>query len=167
MSREARIRPTQHKDQTSRYPALEQDIGSFDPETKDVFKDLRVLGAFRRDTNLKASLVRSSLQTNASAGDDLTGTVPCNRPRCKTCAHTNASPQINTPGGPLTIQQRFSCATSNLVYLITCRACTLAYIGETGRRLGVRFCEHLRSVKRKRPCPWQNISALPGTQLKT
>ena len=40
-----------------------------------------------------------------------------------------------------------SCTTSNLVYIITCRACTLSYIGETGRRLGDRFCEHLRSVK--------------------
>ena len=57
-----------------------------DPETRDVFKDFRVLGAFRRDTNLKDSLVRSSLQTTASTEDDLTGTFPCNRPRCKTCA---------------------------------------------------------------------------------
>ena len=93
---------------------------------------------------------------------NLTGTFPCNRPRCKTCAHTNASPQINTPGGPLTIRQRFSCTTSNLVYLITCRACTLVYIGETGRRLGDRFCEHLRSVKKKTDLPVAKHFCSPG-----
>ena len=33
-----------------------------DPEFKEIFDNLRVLGAFRRDTNLKDSLVRSNLQ---------------------------------------------------------------------------------------------------------
>ena len=62
-------------------------------------------------------------------------------------------PRSTPPGGPLTIRQRFSCTTSNLVYIITCRACTLSYVGETGRRLGDRFCEHLRSVSKKADLP--------------
>ena len=87
---------------------------------------------------------------------------PCRRPRCKTCDHTNPASQINTPGGPLTIRQRFSCTTSNLVYIITCRACTLSYVGETGRRLGDRFCEHLRSVSKKADLPVVIHFSSPG-----
>ncbi|XP_078355465.1 uncharacterized protein LOC144640130, partial [Oculina patagonica] len=103
-----------------------------DPETKELFDNSRVLGAYRRDTNLRDSLVRSSLQSGANTGDEPHGTFPCHRPRCRTCAHANPASQINTPGGPLTILQRFSCTTSNIVYIITCRACTMSYIGETG-----------------------------------
>ena len=39
-----------------------------DPETSGIFNNLRVPGAFRRDTNLKDSLVHSSLKTNVNKG---------------------------------------------------------------------------------------------------
>ena len=52
--------------------------------------------------------------------------------------------------------------TSNLVYIITCRACTLSYVGETGRRLGDRFCEHLRSVSKKADLPVAKHFSSPG-----
>ena len=122
------------------------DLLKYDPETKELFDNSRVLGAYRRDTNLHDSLVSSNLQFSANTEDEANGTFPCRCPRCKACDHTNLASQINTPRGPLTIRQRFSCTTSNLSYIITCRACTLSYVGETGRRLGDRFCEHLRSV---------------------
>ncbi|KAL9953630.1 hypothetical protein ACROYT_G041077 [Oculina patagonica] len=133
-----------------------------DPETNELLDNSRVLGAYRRDTNLRDSLVRSSLQSGANTGDEPHGTFPCHRPRCRTCAHTNPASQINTPGGPLTIRQRFSCTTSNIVYIITCRACTMSYIGETGRRLGDRFCEHLRSVERIADLPVAKHFSSPG-----
>ena len=119
-----------------------------DPETKETFNDPRILGAYHRDTNLRDSLASRRLQSGVNTEDEPNGTVPCHRPRCRTCAHTNPASQINTPVGPLTIRQ-----TSKLVYIITCRACTLSYIGETGRRLRDRFCEHLRSVERKAGLP--------------
>ena len=34
-----------------------------------------------------------------------------------------------------------------MVYAIQCQACHKIYIGETGRRLGDRFREHLRSTR--------------------
>ena len=138
------------------------DLLKSDPKTKDLFDNSRVLGAYRRDTNLRDSLVSSNLQSGANTEDEPNGTFPCRRPRCKTCAHTNPASQINTPGGPLTIRQRFSCTTSNLVYIITCRACTLSYVGETGRRLGDRFCEHLRSVSKKADLPVAKHFSSPG-----
>ena len=45
---------------------------------------------------------------------------------------------------------------------ITCRACTLSYVGETGRRLGDRFCELLRSVSKKADLPVAKHFSSPG-----
>ena len=138
------------------------DLLKSDSETKELFDNSWVLGAYRRNTNLRDSWVSSNLQSGANTEDEPNGTFPCRRPRCKTCAHTNPASQINTPGGPLTIRQRFSCTTSNLVYIITCRACTLSYVGEIGRRLGDRFCEHLRSVSKKADLPVAKHFSSPG-----
>ena len=92
------------------------------------------------------SLVRSHLNTISVSGEDR-GTFPCGRSRCNTCTHTNASPTINTPGGCITITSRYTCISQNVVYVIKCCTCNKIYIGETGRRLGDRFREHLRSTR--------------------
>eukprot|EP00061_Rhincodon_typus_P019154 g9566.t1 len=44
----------------------------------------------------------------------------------------------------------FTCTSVNVVYCIRCSRCGLLYIGETKRRIGDRFVEHLRSVRDKR-----------------
>ena len=118
--------------------------------------------AYRRDTNLRDSLVSSDLQSGANTGDKPNGTFLCRRPPCKTCAHTNPATQINTPGRPLIIRQRFSCMTSNLVYIITCWACPLSYVGETGRRLGTGSANTSDLSQRKLACPSVKIFPPPG-----
>ena len=116
------------------------------PDTGDMYRPLRVLCAYRRDTNLRDSLVRSHLNDTTASVEDR-GTFTCGRSRCNTCAHNNASPTINTPGGHITINSKYTCRSYNVVYLIKCRTCNKVYIGETGRRLGDRFREHLRSTR--------------------
>ena len=81
------------------------------------------------------------------------GTFPCGRPRCVTCAHTNPVQTLETPGGQIEVQERFTGTSSDLVYIISCRACHLCYIGETARRLGDRFREHQRSVRSNKDLP--------------
>ena len=46
------------------------------------------------------------------------------------------------------ITDHFTCTSANVIYCITCTYCSKLYIGETGRRLGNRFREHLRDVER-------------------
>ena len=41
-----------------------------------------------------------------------------------------------------------SCTSAHVIYCITCTLCKKLYIGETGRRLGDRFREHLRDVEK-------------------
>ena len=49
------------------------------------------------------------------------------------------------------VRGNHTCITTNVVYCITCRRCGKLYIGETKRRLGDRFAEHLRSVRQQTP----------------
>ena len=66
-----------------------------DLDTGDIYRPLRVLCAYRRDNNLRDSLVRSHLNETTASVEDR-GTFPCGRTRCNTCAHTNASTTINS-----------------------------------------------------------------------
>ena len=58
-----------------------------DPDTGDIYRPLRVLCAYRRDTNLRDSLVRSHLNDTTASVEDR-GTFPCGQSQCNTCAHT-------------------------------------------------------------------------------
>ena len=55
--------------------------------------------------------------------------------------------KISGPKKSIKITYHFTCTSANVIYCITCTSCKL-YIGETGRRLGDRFREHLRDVER-------------------
>ena len=47
-----------------------------DPETMEIFRSSRVLDAYRRDSNLKDSLVHINPQSSMNTGDDSNGTFP-------------------------------------------------------------------------------------------
>ena len=46
------------------------------------------------------------------------------------------------------ITDRFTCTSASVIYCITSIVCKKIYIGETGRRLGDSFREHLQDVGR-------------------
>ena len=76
------------------------------------------------------------------------GTFKCARSRCKTCPFVQNADKISGPKRSVKITDRFTCTSANVVYCITCTLCKKLYIGETGRRLGDRFREHLRDVEK-------------------
>ena len=117
-----------------------------DPDTTAIFQTLHILSAYRRDSNLRDSLVRSTLHDTTVADDDR-GTFSCGRSRCNSCTHTNVSTFVDSPEGRITISDKFTCTSNNVVYVVKYRACNKLYIGETCRRLGDRFREHLRSTR--------------------
>ena len=114
-----------------------------DPETSFIFSDNPSV-SFRRNKNIRDSLVHCALRQNLSAP---AGTFPCSWTRCKTCSFLNASTCISRPKSNFVIRHCFTCISSNLIYCISCSRCGLLYVGETGRRLSDRFAEHLRSVR--------------------
>ena len=40
-----------------------------------------------------------------------------------------------------------NCGTSNVVYLITCNACSVSYVGETGNQLRTRLNNHRSDIR--------------------
>ena len=98
-----------------------------------------LLVSFKRDKNIGNFLVRSSFQTN-----DQSGTFKCARSRCKTCSFIHNVDKMSGPKRSIKITDHFTCSSANVIYCTACTYCNKLYIGETGRRLGDRFREHLR-----------------------
>ena len=73
-------------------------------DTKHIFTSPPLL-AYRRDTNLKQLLVRSSLNPKPN------GTHPCGHSLCRTCEHTNPSDAISGPNNTFHIQHHFTCSS--------------------------------------------------------
>ena len=87
-------------------------------------------------------MVRSSFQTNHQFG-----TYKCARSRCKTCPFIHNIEKISGPKRSIKITDHSTCTSANVIYCISCTSCKKLYIGETGRRQGERFREHLRDVE--------------------
>ena len=96
------------------------------PETAPIFPN-PPLGSFKRDRNLRNSLVRSSLPSNLGPG-----TFNCSREVCNTCPFINSKTYIQGPNGSYQVNDHFDYTTSNVIYCITCTLCNKLYIGESG-----------------------------------
>jgi len=56
--------------------------------------------------------------------------------------------KISGPKRSIKITDHFTCTSANVIYCITCTLCKRLYIGDTGRRLGDRFREHLNDEEK-------------------
>ena len=108
------------------------------------------LVAYRKDHNLKRLLVRSAPRSQQQQHP---GTRPCNNAKCTICPHLCFDTTITGPKATMPIKRSFSCHSSNIVYAVTCTACSKVYIGETGRTLETRGKEHLADIKYRRHKP--------------
>ncbi|KAJ8050736.1 hypothetical protein HOLleu_04047 [Holothuria leucospilota] len=80
------------------------------------------------------------------------GTFPCNRGRCNTCpARIPSLTFWAQTGNRFTVNQHFTCTSTNVVYIFVCGRCSSLYAGETKRSLAGRVTEHLRSTKQNLP----------------
>ena len=113
-----------------------------DPDTGRIFSRPPLI-SFKRDKNIGNFLVRSVFQTSEQPG-----TFKCARARCKTCPFICNVKKLSGPKRSIKITDHFTCTSANVIYSITCTFCKKLYIGETGRRLGDRFREHLRDVEK-------------------
>ena len=112
-----------------------------DNKTSRIFT-LPPLISFKRNKNISDFLVRSTLKS-----DESPGTFNCTRKRCKTCPFIHNTDNVTGPKRSIKITDRFTCISANVIYCIKCTLCKKIYIGETGRRIGDCFREHLRDVE--------------------
>ena len=134
-----------------------------DPAISLIFP-LPPLVAFRRDDNLRTSLVHTAEKQAATRA----GTYPCQHPRCRTCGHISSETDLLGPKDRLTIRGSFTCLSSGLIYCISCRRCPAIYIGETGRTLRERLVNTSAASTRLRLVfPSQSILVLTDIPLRT
>ncbi|KAE8629653.1 hypothetical protein XENTR_v10000557 [Xenopus tropicalis] len=118
-----------------------------DTRLKEIFPELPLL-SYRQPPSLRKMIVRSALPQTTKAG-----TFPCNSKRCETCKYILCKDQIAIPNTQkvYTIRDCYSCASSNVVYLIICTKCPTGgmYIGETGQKLRTRMNHHRHKIKTK------------------
>jgi len=136
------------------YCSINQKLGKMykDLLIKDkISENHKVVVAFKNSKNLKQILIRSKLE-NIANGHFYT----CGNNRCNTCKFyaidtTNIwSSHFNSKHR---IQNKITCSTRNLIYLITCQKCHLQYVGETSRTLRDRTADHISTIKLKKQTP--------------
>ena len=122
--------------------------------TKELF-DLLIV-AYKRPKNLRDLLVHTRPPRTARDKNTANGTRQCGSARCKTCAMVQDIQEIqfaDQPGHREVIRGKFTCASTNVVYLLTCTACQAAYVGETGCTLRERMNGHRSAIKNGEDTP--------------
>ena len=67
-----------------------------------------------------------------------------------TCSFISNIVKISGPNRSAKLTRQFTCIPVNVIYCITCTLCKNICVGQSGRKLADRFCEHLRDVEKKR-----------------
>ena len=95
--------------------------------------------------------------------------TPCQNSRCATCkTHmicSNAFKCTRT-GTSYPVRHHCTCATSNVIYLITCTKCHKQYVGMTTRQLNTRINQHRTNIIRKIPIYISKHFNLPNHSLE-
>jgi hypothetical protein len=120
----------------------------------DFLKTVNIVPAYRNSKNLKQLLVRSQLVTDRI---NKTGAfVSCTSGQCLTCRYhaSDATSFTSTKNNTVyNIPDNLSCASKDIIYLITCDKCKIQYVGETGRALRERVTNHRYAIKNKLQTP--------------
>lgn len=133
-----------------------------DEEMAQVFGSLPMT-AYRKGKSLRQHLVKSScIGGSKSTYPQYRGTRKCGRPICNTCPHTWETDEVVGPDNTFVVRGGFTCVTENVIYAIKCKICSMVYIGESYRRLGDRFAEHILSAKKNGNCPVGKHFNRPG-----
>lgn len=129
--------------------------------------DSRLLTAFCNSQNLYQKLVRSSFSVNGQHSKDNSkvklrknnnvkpGSLRCPNVKCKACSYIVETSSFGSSHNnrKFRLHNKFTCASSNIVYLVTCTKCYKQYVGETGRSLRDRITDHVSCIKLKKQTP--------------
>ena len=92
-----------------------------DPATSLIFPQPPMV-AFRRDDNLRTSLVHTTEKQAVTLADS----YPCQHPRCRTCGHISSKTDILGPKDRLSIKDSLTCLLwSYLLHLLQSLPCHL------------------------------------------
>ena len=102
--------------------------------------------SFRRCKNLKDHLVRSKLSKEKDA---VGGMFKCGSRKCNVCdVLVGSSFESHVECRKFHISHHFDCNSEGVVYLVTCKACKMQYVGCTITSFRLRFNNHKSSLNR-------------------
>jgi hypothetical protein len=98
----------------------------------------------RTNRPLQASLSNASLISVPSSQKNV-----CKNKKCRYCPLIDKSGifTCKVTGKTYNCMKNVSCKSSNLIYGITCNTCGLQYVGQTKRKLSLRFQGHFYKIK--------------------
>jgi hypothetical protein len=106
--------------------------------------------AYRQPPNLKSVLCRAKLPQNGHPKRRLAGMQPCNKP-CNVCPYVRKTKSFTSSHSKQSFELKglFTCATTGVIYLVSCLRCKKQYVGQTGRKFHHWVMEHLNSIFHK------------------
>ena len=145
----------------------------------ELFKETRLIAAYCNSRNLHKILVSSTFtandalrvthNSNQTIGyTHFTGCRRCPSTKCKAYNFIVEANSFRSSVNDRTfkIHSGFTCKSSNICYLVTCRACQKQYVGETGRSLADRITDHVSAIGLKKPTPIGLHFNLSGHAMK-
>ena len=105
--------------------------------------------AFRKPKSLQDYLVRAKVDSRGPKGLSL-GTVKCSSRRCEVCKYIDENSHFKSSQDDrrYSINYSLNCNSNNVVYLITCKKCSLQYVGSTVTKFRLRFNNHKSRIRR-------------------
>ena len=96
--------------------------------------------AFRKPKSLGDYLVRAKVDSRGPK-QLLLGTVKCASRRCEVCMYMDENSHFKSSqdNRVYSINYNLNCNSSNVVYLITCKKCSLQYVGSTITKFRLRL----------------------------
>ena len=105
--------------------------------------------SFRKPKSLGDYLLRAKVDSRG-AKHLLLGTVKCASRRCEVCKYMDENSRFKSSQDDrrYSINYNLTCNSSNVVYLITCKKCSLQYVGSTVTKFRLRFNNHKSRIRR-------------------
>ena len=114
-----------------------------------------IIYGHRRNENLRDLLVKARLpepttKPKLTQHDPVSPMHKCRAIRqcnyCPVLDHTGTITSTTTKRQYFT-KKHISCRSNNLIYCITCKQCSLQYVGQTSNHIGERFKMHFQNIK--------------------
>ncbi|XP_073503190.1 uncharacterized protein [Phyllobates terribilis] len=98
--------------------------------------------------NLARFMMRSYLPVTSISRP---GCTFCGELKCTICIYIVHSDKFTSRAKKVyTVKEHLQCTTSNAIYLITCRRCSMQYVGQTSMTVRRRFIDHLSTINCKK-----------------
>ncbi|MCG8079369.1 MAG: GIY-YIG nuclease family protein [Candidatus Thiodiazotropha taylori] len=101
--------------------------------------------AYKRTRNLQDYLTHSTLNIQKERSES----TKCHRRRCTHCKSIIESTNFTSTNTCETFELRCSgtCASNDVIYLITCKKCKMQYVGQTHQLLSMRMNSHKFNIR--------------------